>query len=149
MPVQYIQRSEGGPGVPPQDNIVCFPITVGAAQADGNFFIADTDYEVIRVAEVHSVAGAASSTLDIKKCTGTTAPASGTTILASTFALDSTVNTNVSKTSASGLSATRSTRRLTAGDRLAYDFTGTVTAYVGTIQVHLRRLSNSSDMVGF
>lgn len=149
MPVKYIRRSTGVPGVPPQDNIITFNVDVAGAQTDRSFFIADRDYEVVAVRENHSVAGAASSTLDIKKCTGTTAPASGDTILSSTFALDSTVNTTVAKVEGSGLVSTRATRRITAGDRLAYDFTGTVTAYIGVVQVHLRPINSSNDLVGF
>lgn len=107
-----------------------------AGLVDGPFFIADAAYKVVKAQEVHSTAGAGSSTLDIKKTTGTTAPASGTTILASVFALDSTVNTVVNKT----LSSTVADITLAAGDRLNFDFTGTVTALVGAVSITLRRV---------
>lgn len=149
MPVKYIRRSDSTPGVPPQDNIVIIAADIAGAQTDRNVFIADRDYEIVKVSEVHSVAGAGSSTLDVKKCTGTTAVASGTTVLSSTFALDSTVETIVNKTAASGLTATRANRRITTGDRLSLDFSGTVTAWVGMVQIHLRPINSANDLVGF
>lgn len=149
MAVKYIRRSDSNPGVPPQDNILSIVVDVAGAQTDRSFFVADRDYEIVRIAESHDVAGAGSTTLDIKKCTGTTAAASGTTVLSSTFALDSTANTPVVKTAASGLTATRANRRITSGNRLAFDFTGTVTAWVGCVNVHLRPIESSNDLVGF
>ena len=111
---------------------------------DVTLFIADTDYELLSVAEVHEVLGTNGSavTLDIKKCTGVQAAASGTTMLASTFDLKATVQTVVSKTlSNAGLTATAADRRLAAGNRLALDFTGTLTALAGVnVTVVLKRV---------
>jgi hypothetical protein len=124
----------------PETSIVTVLLTSGSV--DTNVFTADVPMEVVAVREVHSVAGAASSTLDVKKCTGTTAPASGTTVLASTFALDSTANTPVTKNVTSGLSATAANRKLAVGDRLAIDMTGTITSLVGSVNIYLRKLQS-------
>ena len=149
MPVKYILRDDGTPGAPPQDANVTFTVVVAGSQIDANIFVADAAYEVVAIREVHSVAGAGSSTLNIEKCTGTTAPGSGTDLATTAFALDSTANTVVSKTTASGLTTTQASKRLAVGDRLALDWSGTVTAYVGTITVSLRRIYTANDQVGF
>jgi hypothetical protein len=150
MPARYIRRVDGNPGVPPSTNLVPFVVAITGTLVDSHFFIADRDYEVVRIDEVHSVAGAGSSTIDIKKCTGTTAPASGTSILTTVFAADSTANTVVTKkTSDNTIIATQATRRLAAGDRLAFDFSGTLTAYVGCVSVHMRPIESANDQVGF
>lgn len=149
MPVRFIRRADGQPGVPPADTVISIIADVAGAQTDRSFFTADRDYEITRISESHDVAGAGSTTLDVKKCTGTTAAASGTTVLSSTFALDSTANTPVVKNLASGLAAAQATRRLTSGDRLALDWTGTVTAWVGCINVHLRPINSANDQIGF
>lgn len=167
MAVRFIQRIDGTPGVPPQDTIVNFPVNFTATAGtpvDGIVFIADQDYEIVKIIEVHSTAGAGSTTLDIKKCTGTTAPASGTSVLAtaSSFLTDSTVNIPITKTTqgttvgttftasaTTGITQTQATRRLAVSDRIALDFTGTQTAYIGNVQIHLRRLQSANDQVGF
>ena len=104
-----------------------------ASGVDSPGFTAPFACKVIRAQEVHSTISGAGATLDIKKCTGTTAPASGNTVLASVFALDSTINTVVDKT----LSSTAADLLLAAGDRLAFDFSGTLTGLVGAITITL------------
>lgn len=79
----------------------------------------------------YNTAGAASSTARLRKILDTSAPgaaASATVIeLTNTMALDATANTARQAT----FSATQAQRRVKAGDRLAIDFTGTVTALAG------------------
>lgn len=96
---------------------------------DGTFFIANRKCQVIGVSEVHTTAGTNGSavTLDIKKCTGTQAPASGTTVLQSTLDMKGVAET----VQAGTLVTNKSTLTLNAGDRLALDFTGTTTALAG------------------
>lgn len=108
--------------------------TAQTAANYGHFFTAINPCEVLVVSEVHTVAGSdgGAVTLDIEKCTGTTAIGSGTSILASTFNLKSTAYTPVRK-SGTGLS---SARQLEAGDRLAWKTSGTLTALQG-VQVTL------------
>jgi hypothetical protein len=102
-----------------------------AASIDSNIYIADKPTIVKQVQFALATQGAASSTLDIKKCTGTTVPASGTTVLSSAFALDSTINTVTTRT----LSSTTSSLYLQPGDRLAVDLTGTLTGLSCLVQL--------------
>jgi len=101
---------------------------------------ADVDFMVVPVAgyveEVrysYATAGAASSTARLRKITDTSAPgaaASGTVIeLTNTMAMDAAANTARLAT----FSATAAQRRVKAGDRLAIDFAGTVTALAGLV----------------
>ena len=85
--------------------------------------------EVLRASEVHTTAGtdAGAVTLDIQRLTGTTAPGSGTSILASTFNAKSTANTVVSKEGA-GLASNRQFRE---GERLGLAVSGVLTALAG------------------
>lgn len=100
-----------------------------AASIDGNVFIADKPCILKRV-EFVIAATAALATLDLKKCTGTTAPASGTTMLASTIALDTTANTVTNKS----LTTTAANLFLQPGDRIGADYSGTLTGLSGFVQ---------------
>lgn len=139
---------EGGPLKFKNLERISFFAAENAGAVDGLLFVADTDYELVQVDEVHNVAGtdAGAVTLDVKKATGTTAIASGTSMLASTFNLKSTACTVVRKTlslptTTTGLSTTADNRKLARDNRLGLDFTGTTTALVGVlVQVWLRRL---------
>lgn len=108
--------------------------------ADRILFVADRNYEVVTVAESHSVV-AASATLDIKKAASGVAPASGTTILAAVFAADSTINIPVIKRAGVGEALTAA-RFIAPGDVLALDVTGTLTGYLGSITIVLKPLPN-------
>jgi hypothetical protein len=103
----------------------------GASSVDDNIFIADRAYRVLSIAEVHAVAGndAGAVTLQLRKCTGTQAPSAGAALTTATFNLKSTANTVVTAT----LTATTADLALAAGDRLAADFTGTLTALAGGV----------------
>lgn len=105
---------------------------------DQNVFIADRPYDVIAVRESHAVAGndAGAVTLDVKKATSTTAIASGTTVLASTFDMKGTANTVVTKTRANAGVVSTAVATLAQGDRLGLDFTGTITTLSG-VQVSI------------
>ena len=93
------------------------------------------------VRETHSVAGASSSTLDVGVSASGTAPASLTTSLSSTFALDSTVNTPVQAT----LTATLGNRLMDKGEQLSVNITGTVTSLEGSVSVILKPIRNNSS----
>lgn len=114
---------------------------VAAAAGDRPIFTADRSYEVLEITEVHSVAGAASSTLMIEKAPSGTAPASGTDLLVTAFAIDSTANTPVRKHVANGGLVAKASRTLVAGDSLVMDFTGTISAYVGAVTIVLRPIT--------
>lgn len=140
MANRYTRSYNGQTWSVPESDTVAF--LTSSASVDTSCFVATVPCELISVSEVHSGLGAASSTLDVKKCTGTTAPASGTTMLASTFALDSTADTVVTKDQASGLTATAANRKLTVGDRVALDFTGTISSLVGVVVLRFRKLQS-------
>lgn len=111
--------------------IVAFPVT--AATVDTNIYVAIRPVRVTAVREVHTVAGSdvGAVTLAVTKCTGTTAPASGTAVHAGTADLKGTANTVQTLT----LSTTLATLTLAAGDRLAIDVTGTLTAVAGGVVI--------------
>ena len=93
-----------------------------ASATDTPIFIANTAYQVIAVSEVHSVAAGGTSTLQLTKDTGTTAPGAGTDLLTNNtnagFNLNATANTVQNGT----LTATTASLQLAAGDRLSLDF---------------------------
>lgn len=140
MPVKFMSDSDNAVRAIPQSFVVTHHVV--AASLDTHIFVAPFPCEVVSVREIHSVAGSDGSAvaLDVKKCTGTDAPSAGTTVLSSTFDLKSTANTLVSKTAASGLSATLSVRKLDTGNTLALDYTGTLTAVVGVVQIEIKQL---------
>lgn len=138
MAVKWTRRRDNTNGIIPQDVIVTVPIS--ASSVDTNVFTADGPYELVGVSEVHGTAGndAGAVTADVVKCTGTTAVASGTTMLASTFDLKSTAETVVDKS----LTATLANRKVVSGDRIGINFTGTLTALAGgVITLRLKPLS--------
>lgn len=101
---------------------------------DVSVFIADTNYELVAVSELHEVLGTDGSavTLDVVKVTGTDVVASGTTMLATTFNLKATVATVVRKSlSNGGLTTTAANRRIASGNRIGLNFAGTMTAVAG------------------
>lgn len=105
-----------------------------ATSVDNSLFIADRAYRLLGVRAVNTViASSGPTTLDIKKCTGTQAPSSGTTMLTATIDLTTTANTVITPT----LSATAAVLLLAAGDRITLDYTGTMTAVVGSVEVLL------------
>lgn len=113
-----------------------FPVTASisgtAAATSGNygmFYTALFPCEVLAVSEVHAVAGtdAGAVTLQVEKLTSTTAPGSGTNLLASAIDLKGTANTVVYPS----LTTTVLNRQLAKGDRLALKPSGTVTAVSG------------------
>ena len=105
------------------------------------------EYEVMEVIECHTVAGTNGSdvTALITKMASGVALGSGTTITASTFNLKSTADVPVSKSAANGgLSSDPNVRRLRSGERLAVNFTGTMTALEGmNLTLVLKRLRSA------
>lgn len=108
-----------------------FAHSAAAAAIDTNFFIADREYEVISIEEVHAAAGTdgGAVTLQVRRCQGAEAPSAGDALTTTAFNLKSTANTVVTGT----LTATAANRVLAAGDRLAADFSGTLTALAGGV----------------
>lgn len=103
--------------------------------ADQHIYVARQPTKLVAVREVHSVV-AAGATLQLRKCTSGTAPASGTAMLASTLLADSTINIPVSGV----LSATGSALQLQPGNTIALDVTGTLTNYQGCVTLVLETI---------
>lgn len=81
----------------------------------------------VKAASVVWTTGSTSGTLQLEKCTGTTAPGSGTALLTGTVSLSGTGNTVASGT----LVATVASITFAAGDRLGIVIAGTMTNLVG------------------
>ena len=94
---------------------------------------AGEEWELVEVIETHSIAGTDGSavTADLVKASATTTPANGTSLLASTFNLKSTLNTPVSKVRGNGVAVAEATRTVRAGQQIGINFTGTLTALAG------------------
>ena len=102
--------------------------------ADVSFFVADRAYVVKGIRGVTDVAGTGGAcTAVIRKVPSGTALASGTALHSGTYNLVGTVATNQALT----LSTTASDLLLAAGDRLAFDLTGTATSAIGAVSVTL------------
>lgn len=107
--------------------IVSVNLSLASDMIDKNVFIADRAYRIREIKEAHTTAEttAATLTLDVKICTGTTAPASGDTILSSTFNMKGTANTIVSKFPIA------TNYSIAKDDRLALDFSASATELAG------------------
>src|SRR5512147_2818047 len=101
--------------------------------ADQNLLVSKEAWKLISVDYTSTVAGTDGSavTLQLTKCTGTTAPASGTALMSATIDLKTVANTTVAGT----LVSNQSTLSFSAGDRIAADVTGTTTAVDGIITI--------------
>tara|TARA_R100000306_G_scaffold56661_1_gene54551 strand:- start:589 stop:990 length:402 start_codon:yes stop_codon:yes gene_type:complete len=119
---------------------VVYTISAGEA-ADTGIFVADQDYQIMDVREVHSTAGASSTTLDVGIAASGTAPASLTTALSAVLALDSTANTPVQST----LTATLANRKMDKGEQLSLNWTGTVSAYEGSVHIVLKPIRTNTS----
>lgn len=136
MANKYLRRADGTTSSIVQDEVINVPYVASAV--DQWVYVADHPVEVVKVQIVPNVAGtdAGAVTAAVKKASGTTAVASGTAVHSGTMDLKGTINTLAAAT----LSTTKSERELAANDRLGVDFTGTLTAAVGLIQIRLKRI---------
>ena len=125
-----------------KDGFYAFTTVITAATAGnfGVFFTALHPCEIMGAVESHTTAGsdAGAVTLNIEKLTSGTALDAGVAVLTTAWDLKSTANTPVIKSS---LDLVKANRQLTAGDRLALDDSGTLTALVGVqVTVYFKRL---------
>lgn len=109
-------------------------IDLNASSVSKHVFIADRNYVVESITEIHSVVGGAAANAKLRRITDTSAPgaaASGTVVEFITAGLDltTTVNTVVTGTLAS--------TTLNAGEKLALFMSGTLTGLVGSVTVTL------------
>lgn len=127
--------STATPQTYPKELFINLPLVAGSA--DGDLWIATDKYTVASVKHSVSV-GASGATLILRKCSTTTAPASGTTLFTSTNSLDLNVTANTVTTAT--LSTVAGVNAFAAGDRLAADFSGTLTGLIGICTITLRRI---------
>jgi hypothetical protein len=112
--------------------------------ANAYIFVADDNYEVADIKVRYSHIGASDATVDLFKVASGTALGSGTTVLSGTVSLFQTADTTYTKS----LTATLANRKLIAGDALAVDFAGTLTALTGLcVEVVLRPTSHITNTV--
>ena len=109
--------------------VTAYALTATIANVDSTFFVADRPYKVVGVSEIHNTIEDSASSWDLKKDTSTNAPGAGSSLLASTFDLTATTRVVQNGT----LTSTASRLHLAAGDRLAWDATGTIDTVVGVI----------------
>lgn len=112
-----------------------------ATSVDEYFFIADKPYRVTGIQEVHSVVGGSGAAVRPRKITDASAPgavASATVKELTTANIDLTATINTVQTPT--LSATAADLLLAAGDKLALDFSGTLTGLVGFIEIALKAI---------
>ena len=108
---------------------------------DVSLWVADADCEVLSVTERHETLGtdAGAVTADVRKVGAGVAASGGSSLLASTFNLKAAINTLQSRSKAAGTLATD--RTVSAGQCIAIDFGGTMTAVTGVlITVTVQRL---------
>lgn len=98
-----------------------FTIPLSASSTSQTVFTCDAAYQLVSVKESHTVAST-SGTLMVEKCTGTTAPGSGTAQLSGTISLSGTANTTVA-----GTLLTAPTINYALGDRVSFKLAGTMT----------------------
>lgn len=122
----------GGNTIQPLWQSAVFSFDANAGLLDQPFFIANQAYLVKAAYEIHAVACAvASTTAVVKKVGSGITVANGTSLMTSTFALDATAEVQQTAT----LSTNQTVLTLAAGDRLAVDFTGTLTTLSGVVIV--------------
>lgn len=114
-----------------------------AASVDKRFFVSPDALTVVEVNATPTVAGSdgGAVTAMIENVTSTTAIGSGSDVLAATFDLKATANTNI----VPALNGTAANLNLVSGSSLALDFTGTLTAATGAGTVKLVPTSRITD----
>lgn len=107
---------------------------VTATSVDSVVFVAPQRMQLVGIRHVVST-GAAAATLVVRKCTGTTAPAAGDAMHSGSLDLNATANTSTT----TAVTTTVANAQLAAGDRIAFDFSGTLTGLVGAVTLEIRR----------
>ena len=121
----------------PQEMVIVWPIS--ASSVDESIFIASDSWQITHIEEVHTVAGNDGSAVNVTvtNCDGTDAPSAGNNMLQAVIDLKGTANTMQTGT----LTATTADLQLADGDRLALDYSGTLTTLAGgSITIHMKRI---------
>ena len=122
MPVKFRARSR-------QSRVETVTTELLAASVDKNIFIAPRPCKVQNVQFATTVVGGAGAAIVVRACTGTQAPSAGTAMTSSMDLQNTVINTVTTPT------LTESATYLKAGDRIAVDFSGTLTGLVGVLHV--------------
>ena len=112
-----------------------------AASVDVHIFFAHTRCKLIGIKEIHSVVGGASAAVRPRKITAdATAPGAtaGATVLELSASIDLTATANTAQTPA--VTETSHANYFDVGDKLALDFSGTLTGLVGVIEFEFLEL---------
>jgi hypothetical protein len=118
-----------------------FNVPIAAATVDTNIFIPTSNWQVVAVSEVHSVAGndAGAVSAIVRKTNSTGAPSAGVAVTAGTFDLKGTANTIQSGVVRSGADAW--VAKVNSTERLTLDVTGTLSTLAGgVVTVRLKRV---------
>jgi hypothetical protein len=119
-----------------------FNVPITATTVDANIFIPTSNWQVIAVSEVHSVAGNDAGAVNaiVRKTNSTGAPSAGVAVTAGSFDLKGTANTIQSGTVRSG--ADLWTAKVNSTERLTLDVTGTLATLAGgVVTVRLKRIA--------
>lgn len=129
--------------------VLTFSFGANAQAVDTALFVADDAYELVesRVCFITAGTDGGGLTLDLAKAASGTAIGSATSMLATTFNLQATAATPITRTVANGgVHQTLGTRQMAANDTLYANFTGVTTALVGlSLQVVLKRLTFTTE----
>lgn len=98
--------------------VVTALVRINVEMVDQNIFVADQPYRVVSVEAAWAVADTGIAEMEVRRCTGTTPPGSGSHIIKTMFDLTGPANTVVNV----GLSVVEATRSLAEGDRIALAF---------------------------
>lgn len=107
--------------------VYTFETTAGIV--DQVFYIANQKMRVVSITEKHRVLGSSTPTAVVRKCIPGQTITQGTTLMVGSFDLHATAETLQTAT----LATNQSTLIFQAGDRLAFDITGTTTALAGVL----------------
>lgn len=133
------QNDDGSMGIQGQDldngGFMAITIPYTASSVDQTYFVATRSYVVTGIIGRPTVAGtdAGAVTAVVKKTASGTAITSGTALHSGSFNLKGTAHTNQTLT----LSTTASDLQIAAGTSIGVDWTGVLTAAVGSITVML------------
>ncbi len=132
--------------IPPVLVPAVYMMETNAAIVDQVFYIANQAMRVVSITEKHRVLGSSTPTAVVKKCTSGQTIAQGTSVMSGSFDLHATAETLQTAT----LASDQGTITLAAGDRLAFDITGTTTALAGVlVTVMLQPLDSPTTDITF
>lgn len=125
---------------------IMIAVPISATSVDSWVYVAPFTARLVSVREIHSVVGSTSAAVRARKITDTSAPgatASATVkeLTTASFDLTAAINTTqVGTLVASATPKTNSDFYMNIGDKVAFDFSGTLTGLVGMVIMHIKRV---------